>query len=175
MITEFVNLTNGIEIIPELTKSSTPYGFVRIQSTFCEQKMWGNILLDLDYTFLLPLARGLPVTVYDYGAKKEISRAIYQGLEWIRYALNRRWHGINNDKIYVRKHNVTTYFSEQYDMIDSKIFKKLDYFKRFLCTNRVLLSGQSASTTHDSDYEYYVKLLKEESEKRRRGKGDNCS
>lgn len=67
------------------------YRSIRIQSTICEQKNWDRLIQDLDYDFLMNLALGHKCVVYDFGAKKPIPRAVYQGLEFVKYVLNSRW------------------------------------------------------------------------------------
>lgn len=73
----FLNLTNGLEF---LNDSQRIGGFVRIQSTACEQKRWWPIILDLDYTFLIHVGLGHAVCVCDASAKKQVPRALYQGI-----------------------------------------------------------------------------------------------
>ena len=155
----YLNLTNGIEFIPKLSGHNN-LKFIRIQSTACEQKRWDFILQELDYNFLLDLALGNNVTVVDYGANKEVSRACYQGVEWIRYALNNCWFG-KDEKSFVRGTDVTNYFSECYAKLDKRTLKKLNYFKKFLATESLHLDYQSTSTDKDGDYEYYKAILKE--------------
>lgn len=89
----YINLTNGIEVLPVLTDE---FRFIRIQSTACEQKLWDRIIQDLDYDFLLNAAMDNECVIYDYGAKKPIPRAIYQGVEFIKYVLHKHW--LNKDR-----------------------------------------------------------------------------
>ena len=151
----FVNLTNGIEAIPHIEGE---YAFIRIQSTACEQKRWDYVLQDLDYTFLMALALGQEVVVYDFGARKDVPRAVYQGLSLVRYVLNRRWLGIDATP-FVRGHNVHRYFDEVYRGLDGRTFKKLDYFRKFLRTDRLNLVEVTAATDRDSQYEWYREVL----------------
>lgn len=153
----YINLTNGIEFIPELNQDSS-LKVVRIQSTACEQKRWDFILQDLDYTFLLDLALGNTVTVVDYGANKPVPRACYQGLEWVRYALNKCWFG-KEEKAVVRGCDSTNYFRECYAKLDKRTLKKLEYFKKFLMTNEIHLEYRTKSTDRDGDYNYYKVIL----------------
>lgn len=153
----YLNLTNGIELLENL--NSLDFNFVRIQSTACEQKRWDFILQELDYNFLMHLALGENVIVVDYSAKKAQTRAVYQGLEFIKYTLNRYW----LDKDYtpcVKGFNCKEYFKEVYDKLDKRTFKKLDYFKKFLATSEINLKSKCFKTEHDGDYEYYSALLK---------------
>lgn len=155
----YLNLTNGIEFIPKLS-GHDKLKFIRIQSTACEQKRWDFILQELDYNFLLDLALGNNVTVVDYGANKEVSRACYQGVEWIKYALNKCWFG-KDGKAFVRGTDVTNYFGECYAKLEKRTLKKLSYFKKFLATESLHLDYQSTSTDKDGDYEYYKAILEE--------------
>ena len=133
-IKHFINLTNGLEILPSLkkqvmrkslsiqnnkflrdgkdneaSKKNDPYlnnfinireiSFIRIQSSRCESNDLDGILSDLDHNLLIHLALGVPCIVYDCGSRgtkwpddeQGISRAIWSGLSWIKYALKRCW------------------------------------------------------------------------------------
>lgn len=159
MVRHFVNLTNGIEAIPSITE---PYAFVRIQSTACEQKRWDFVLQELDYTFLLALASGEICIIYDYGANKAVPRALYQGVEWIRYALYRRWLGVEITP-FVRGHQVLRYFRECYEGLNTRTFAKIDYVYRFLSTNELRIELKADATAHDGDYGYYARILRDAS------------
>lgn len=167
----FINLTNGIEALSEFKTSIwiQDYSFIRIQSTLLEQKNWNRIIQDLDYDFLMNLALGNKCIVYDYSAKKRISRAIYQGLPFIFFTLNKRWLGKEVKTIVSRNglgkyQDCTKYFSEQYKTLDERSKKKLDYFKPYIKDglNEVLLVGVSKATKHDGDKEYYRTILFED-------------
>ena len=158
----YLNLTNGIEALECLKPANlNASNLVRIQSTACEQKRWDFILQDLDYSFLMSIALGENVTVIDFSAKKENTRAVYQGLEFIKYVLNKYW--LNKEYTpNVKGFNCSEYFKSVYDSLDKRTFKKLEYFKKFLKTNEINLKGLCFKTEHDGDYEYYSKLLKKE-------------
>ena len=158
---KFVNLTNGIEILdsPAVRNLNTQFDFIRIQSTACEQKRWDFLLQDLDYNFLLWLAQGKRCIVYDYSSKKAVTRACYQGIEFIKFVLNKRW--LNKDYIpIVRSNNVFKYFDEVYRKLEDRTFKKLDYFKKFLNTEKIHLSFECKRTTYDGNYEWYSEKLR---------------
>lgn len=154
----YLNLTNGIEFIPRIC-SYTTFKFIRIQSTACEQKRWDFILQELDYNFLLDLALGEEVVVIDYGANKPVPRACYQGIEWVKYALNKCWFG-KEEKAIVRGYDSTNYFRECYAKLDKRTLKKLEYFKKFLMTSELHLEYKTKSTDKDGDYDYYKDILK---------------
>lgn len=151
----YLNLTNGIEF---LTNNNLDYKFIRIQSTHCERHLWNNILLDLDYNFLLDLALGYNVIVFDTSQHKKESRAMYQGLKFIEYVLNRYW--LNKEpEIKVKDMICNNYFREEYKSIDDKVFRKLKYLKKFINTESINLKSICKNTIHDSDYEYYKNIL----------------
>jgi hypothetical protein len=151
----FVNLTNGIEAIPTINGE---YGFIRIQSTACEQKRWDFIVQELDYSFLMALALGQHVVIYDFGANKRVPRAVYQGVSFVQYVLNRRWFG-RETKALVRGNDSTRYFAEMYDRLEERTLKKLDYFKKFLLVDRLSIELVTESTDKDGDYSYYRGVL----------------
>jgi len=149
----YINLTNGIQAIKE--HGLKDYRFVRIQSTACEQKRWGFIIQEFDNTLLMELALGYTCIIYDYSQHGN-ARAIWQGVEWIRYALNRYW----LNKIIQPKcngHIVSDYFNVCYQQcIKGNVFsKKLKYFKKILKTEEIKVIGISGKAIRDGDYDYY--------------------
>jgi len=151
----YVNLTNGIECIQKL--GLRDYRFIRIQSTACEQKRWDFIIQDLDYDFLMSLALGENVVVFDT-SKREVSRAVWQGLKWIEYVLSRRWLERESTAI-VRNHNVTGYFRSMYKELENRTFKKIDYFKKFLNIESVDIGYVCMCTDKDGNYSYFKEVL----------------
>lgn len=153
----YLNLTNGLEYLKELP--SYKWKFVRIQSTKCEQKDWNFIIEDLDYGFLFDVAGGEIVYVFDKSERKEMSKALYQGLEWIKYVLNRRWYG----KIIVpkvKRNNVSIYFNTQYNKLSRRAKKKLDYVKKFVTSNYInIVPIQTSKSTYSNDLEMFKSLL----------------
>lgn len=151
----YANLTNGISEIPD----GLPLRCVRIQSSHCEGKKWDLILRDLDYTFLMDLASGEEVVVVDASHRGSgMSRAVFQGIPWIRFALERRWFNRPNTP-FVKGMNVFPYFDEAYYKISRKTKNKLDYVKKFLTTDEIKLSGRSVYTSHDGQYDWYKSVL----------------
>ena len=150
----FINLTNGIESICDSSL------FIRIQSTKCEQKLWSDIILELDSTFLIHAALGNSIVVYDASGKKDISRAMWQGLQFIGFALNKCWFN-KTETVYHKHHNLTKYFDEQYNLLSKPAKTKLKYFRKFLNTENVRILSITSKTEHDGDYEYFNNKLKE--------------
>lgn len=155
----YLNLTNGIEWVQDLNVPIKDIGCIRIQSTKCEQKDWSYIIEDLDYQFLLDLALGEDVVVLDCSPKKDVSRALYQGVEWLKYVLNRRWFDREED-CFVKSNKVNNYFNEEYKLLSRRAKNKLDYLKKFLLTDKIYLQGICKGTSMDSNYEGYKQILK---------------
>ena len=160
----YINLTNGIEVLPMLTDG---FRFIRIQSTVLEQKLWGRLIQDLDYDFLLNVAIGNECVIYDYGARKPIPRAVYQGVEFIKYVLHKRW--LNEEYLtncnrsngkYIRK-DCNSYFESCYRNLDDRTKKKLDYFKPYV-SGRIDIKAVTDATIHDGDKEFYRNILLKE-------------
>ena len=85
----FINLSNGIELLPML--QGIPASFVRIQSSHCEANNFNGILGGLDSTFLMYLAMGHDCYIYDLGSrnkKRKAPRAVWYGITFIKYALH---------------------------------------------------------------------------------------
>lgn len=151
----FFNLTNGIEWMDEIDGEKH---FIRIQSTACEQKRWRFIIEDLDYTFLMRAAAGYSCIVYDASAKKNTSRAIYQGLEWIKYALSMAWTYTPTLPI-VRGHNCSDYFAEAWREMTPDATRKLRYVKRFYAGKGIHIEGVCRLTDNDGNYPHYVRQI----------------
>lgn len=157
MVKFYLNLTNGIEYL-DIPEFKEDYKFVRIQSTICEQHLWDVLLRDLDYNFLLDLALGNEVVICDTSAHKTISRALYQGTEFIRYALSKYWLKKDITPI-VRGMNCAQYFEEEYEKLSPQTLKKLKYVKKFLNTEEICITCIGQNTKHDGDYKYYKNIL----------------
>jgi len=149
----FINLTNGIE--PLVALDLHPVAFIRIQSTVCEQKAWDRLILDLDNNFLLHLALGFDCHVWDCSVHNRPARAIRQGLELVRFLVERIWF----DRDYHAPQGQSNYFRTI--RLGSPAKNKLRYFRRFLVGDRIRLAAHCWVTKHDGDYEFYAKLLKQ--------------
>ena len=158
----YINLTNGIEAIPDL--QGTDYRFLRIQSTMCEQHNWDRILQDLDYDFLMNVALGNEVVVYDFGAGRPIPKSVYQGLEFIKYVLHKRWLGqeyltdINKSPGSPIRCDCNSYFESCYKNLERRSIAKVDYCKPYV-RGSIQITAITASTRHDSDKEFYRSIL----------------
>lgn len=162
----YINLTNGIEAIE--SHNLTEYRFIRIQSTLCEAKAWEKLILNLDDDFLMNLALGNNCVVYDFSAHKESPRAVYQGLEFVKYILNRRWFG-REIRMHIRGMAVDmTFYEKEYNRTIARnkdVKRKLDYFKKFLNTEILLLTSVVGKTENDGNNNFYRNIIIRENEK----------
>ncbi len=144
----YLNLTNGLNYLSILKDKVdlSNADFVRIQSTACEQKLWHKILVELDYNFLVDIASGNQVFVFDTSACKNKSRALYQGLEWVKYFLNRYWFEKEYIPI-VNGYNCTSYFNECYEGVIKipEVKSKYKYLKKFIMTDNLKIYSISCN------------------------------
>ena len=156
----FINLTNGIEALSIYFINT--FQFIRIQSTYLERGFLEKVLQDLDNNFLMKLALGKKCIVFDFSSRRckkreGVSRSCWQGLSWIEYCLNRIWFGEETEYKWGMHHH----FKEQYSKLSNPTKNKLKYYKKFLMTDKINLKYISKKTTHDSDVEFYKKVLEE--------------
>lgn len=127
---KYVNLTNGLKAIDVYGLSE--YRFIRIQSTWCEQKKWEDILFTISDDFLMHLAQGgYHITIYDASGSNRpdnLSRAQWQGIEWIVYATDFRWRLIKRKC----KKGMHKAFGKAYDKLSRRCRRRLDYFMKYL-------------------------------------------
>lgn len=136
----FVNLTNGLEWIKELPH----YSFIRLESTALEKKDYNRVLRDLDNHFLMCLALGHDCHFYDCGTRRQISKTVSVGLPFILDYLKRVW------------------FSKDVSAPDKEsqeIKRKFRYFRRYLKTDVIRLTGHSRSTENDGNKVFYTSLV----------------
>ncbi len=153
----YLNLTNGIEFLSD-PDFKEDYNFIRIQSCSCERHLWDKILLDLDYNFLLDIALGYTVVICDASPHKKFSRALYQGVEFIQYTLNRVW--LNKITVpYVKEMNCSKYFNNEFNILSKATIKKIKYLRKFLNTDKINIIYIGTKTEHDGNYDYFKELL----------------
>lgn len=176
----YVNLTNGIEFLPELSD----YRFIYIKSTHFERHELESIMMSLSDDLLMNLALGNKCVIYDYGMYFDIPRSIWEGVPWIKYALGRAWFGREDDYFIARwkhrgkyignrtileqeKHakNYRVFFRNRYDKMDKRIIERLTYYKKFLQSAKINIEGRSRKTEHDGDTSFYKKILIEANKK----------
>jgi len=155
LVRNWINLTNGLQAIRDY--GLVDYNVMRLQSTHCEQKRWGDVLASVPDEFLFRLALGDECRVFDYGARKAVPRAVWQGLEWVRYAVTRRWTG-EEVAPEGRAKTMGPYFAAQYAALTDREKARLDYFGG-LTTGVPRISAVTAPTTHDGDKAWMMECI----------------
>lgn len=158
IIKHYINLTNGIQAIKDYNLRN--YTFIRIQSTWCEQKLWDYVIQDLSYDFLMNVAIGHTCIVYDCGSRSEdgIPRSIWQGLEFIKFCLYKCWYDIDYPP--VGRANDLKYFDHIYRNLTKKTRRKLKYFRKF-ASGSVSIESRYEKTDNDGDKRWYVGIMME--------------
>lgn len=154
----FLNLTNGIEALEKNGFNIDEVNFIRIQSCHIESRKWELILDELDYNFMMFLAMGFECEVHDCGAQCETSKAVYYGVEWVRFVLNKRWLKQTIIPI-VKGKNVLADFEKKYSEISRKSRHRLDYFVKYLNTDTLKLTSVTFATLNDNKPEYYIGVI----------------
>lgn len=167
-LVKYINLTNGLErftINPEIAKNCR---FIRIQSTALEQNHLEAVIRDLDNDFLMNLAIGNDCKIYDYGSRTgNISRALWYGVPWIEYVLNRIWFGYIPIMVLIspdqeHHYNVADYFDKQFrNILSNSTKRKIKYYRKFLFCSNVEIQYSSLRTEHDGDHKFYKKLVED--------------
>lgn len=131
---EFYNLSRGsLCLVDQVRAGANPgdkAGFLRLPSTWCEQKLWYRILESLSTEFYIA-ASGWEVVVHDRSEKARRTRAQWQGLSWVRYALNRRWHGTETVEVSRNGMVVSPYWDHIYRNMPKRTKNLLDYYGSF--------------------------------------------
>jgi hypothetical protein len=177
----FINLTNGIEVIPQLLANGVrenEINYIRLQSTHCESRNYNGIIESLDATLLMSLARGDICLLYDYGSrgtgsligeddeKYGIPRAYWMGVEYIRHTLASVWNleesggkEATQVKRYVRGYNSGPHFDEQIAAMPKTLRRKLKYFRPYVATRHLHLYPIYRRTLHDADKQFHVDTM----------------
>jgi hypothetical protein len=145
---DFINLTNGIQAIEDYNLKNLH--FIRIQSTWCEQKEWERIILTISDDFLMYAALNVPCVVYDYGANKNIPRAIWQGLEWIKFVLTRVWYNTDYHIKSRGSKSMENYFNVELKRLSAIAYNRIAYYRKYL-TNPVTKQFNIQAVTNSTD------------------------
>lgn len=154
----YLNLTNGLEWLLYLAYLIDSFRVIRIQSSWCEQKHFIKLINDIDHDLLFNLAIGNYCIIYDFSAKKQMSKALSQGVSFLRYCIERNW--FNRDEIKFSK-GMEVHFRQVYNGFNRSDKKKLRYYRRFLMCEDINLACVCANTDHDNDWKFYQKIIKE--------------
>ena len=175
----FLNITDGLEALDVLRSMGIDEGRIRyscIQSTHFEQKNSDAPLNRLGADLLMELALGTVCVIVDYGTDKELSRAVYQGVPFIKYALERNWFEKKPTEVLIHPRlesapprDTAKDFSRWYHNLDRRTKQYLRHFKLYANGTNAIVShgtdikliGVSAATDHDGHPEYYSALVEE--------------
>lgn len=186
----FVNLSNGVEAVPILRNLNLNLaGFLRIQSTACEQfhTKYAQILDECDASLLIRLALDEPCYVWDFGSRNPesgVPRALWYGLEWVRFACARSWGLAPSEckhrddalpRALLRGKDVRSTFEDRFRALPQRTARKLRYYRRFRCDPtvnpddpqptppgqmRVPLYGVYGATDRDNDAAFFVDIMR---------------
>lgn len=174
----YLNLTNGLEFLPELQARNLDVRTVRIPSTVLERNNWYNLFIQIDNDMLFNLAIGNYVYFYDCGCRREQSKTIFFGVPLLKYVIEKIWFNLNddNEKIQYEPVRISRYrrgptpaqliniYREVFEYSNGcdinrlrDVIKKYEYFRKFIGRSRegINLFGVSRSTDNDSKIEYY--------------------
>lgn len=87
MSLHFINLTNGLACLPHVDEPR----YMRLQSTWCEQKRWDDVLFTLPPDFYMALAKGQSITVHDVSERPRRTRACWQGITCAKVSCALEW------------------------------------------------------------------------------------
>lgn len=134
----YLNLSNGLAC----ESGTAEPRYLRIQSTWCEAKRWEDVLWTVSPDFYFNVAEGAEVCVHDVSERSRMTRALWQGLPWIRYACERAW-DVPDKHLYrvtVRKggmpdskgsSDATIYFQIVYSLMSERARNYLRYFRKY--------------------------------------------
>lgn len=134
---DFVNLSaRGPHSLP------VPGGHVcRIQSTQCERKQWESVLYGAGPDLLYQLARGAYVVVHDTSERPRLTRAVWQGLPFIRRSCELLW-GLALSPIEGRGGRMMEqYFDTVLRDLSGPVRNYVRHYGQYLCTSRLSLQG----------------------------------
>lgn len=112
---------------------------IRIQSTACEQKLWGKLLVEAGADLLYELARGTTCIIHDSSEQDRETRACWQGLSWIRYACSREWRGAAPREVVRGNLNLTSYWEQQFLSLPASTRRMLAFYGQYHKGHKVRL------------------------------------
>lgn len=160
----WINLTNGIEILPYLL-SRIPYKFCRFRSCSFEQKNWNDAIADMPDDMLMNFALGVPQYIVDLGANRPCPRSLRQGFAIALRRISISWGLDVNEHMWIFSRSgvpmrVGDDFARQAMRIDGKQKSRLDYFKRYLKTDKLKVDMMCAPTDNDGNYDMHSDIIK---------------
>ena len=172
----FLNMSDGLEAIDDLRSAGVDTGHIRfsmIQSTHFEQKNLDPAINRLGADLLMNLALGRTCVIVDYGVGKTYSRAVYQGVPFIKYAVERAWFDKIPETVTIvprspksQTQNVAELFSYWYHGLNRRTKSFLKRFRIYATQPEIFaknageakIVGISVATEHDGHPDYYADL-----------------
>ena len=154
----FLNLTTGLEYLKHY-RHTTFDGFTRFQSSHLESKQWERFIQETDNNILMFLAIGRKVCIFDCTSRKKkgnSSRAMWQGIPWLVYCLERAWFKRETSAQWGMHHN----FKAQYENLSKVTKRRLKYYRKFLLTDTIDIGYISDSTENDGNDGYFTEIVK---------------
>lgn len=138
----FINLSNGLTHLPHVRGE---YHLIRIESTACEQKLWDRVVMSAPPDLMMAMATGKPSTIHDSSERDRTPRALWQGVPFILYVVDRVWfdggpkRAIINPRGGTRTENVSRYFEESYRGLGKSTVRYVRYFRQYVTTSEILI------------------------------------
>lgn len=172
----FINLTNGIEALPQITSllTKSEIRFTRIQSSHCESGAYDKLLASLDHELLFSLACGRDCYIYDFASRNKsrgVPRALFMGLEFMKWSVSYLWFTDSEEmipeRVSVRGKNTVPFWRDEVMpyMIAKDTKKKVRYFAPFakeMGVREVKLHGVYGRVSEiDGCKEIHVKMVRD--------------
>jgi len=155
----YINLSNGVEFLndPMVRMNNINTIFMYLPSSLCEAKRFDLILERVSDDLLLYLALGIECYIFDASAKDREPKALHLGIQWIKYVLSRVWF---NKEITLEKGKHKA-FAEYYKKLKRTTIKRIKYYKKYLCADKISLHCIYRKTELDSKYGRIAEQIKE--------------
>ena len=165
------------QCVPSRQLPPSHVNFCRIQSSHCEHADYGGIVDSLDNHLLTHLALGFECRVYDFGSRGNVwtsasgrnrnlfvPRAIWWGLEWVRYALGTVWRLPQIPTPRLRGHDVSNVFEPGLRSLTARQYRRIKWYRPLLAPGleAVSLRGYHARAATDGDREEHRRILVDE-------------
>jgi hypothetical protein len=140
---EFVNLSRGLSCSVEQPR------YMRIQSTWCEQKRWADVLWTLPADAYYHLAQGYRCIVHDQSEKPRQTRAQWQGLSLVRFVCGVAWYETAPAEHSRSGMHISPYWAEQYNGLPERLLTYVARFKEWAVGGPVRLESCTCWITAD--------------------------
>ncbi len=156
----YLNLTNGLEFLKTKIAENPNIRFIRIQSSHIENKAYNLIFSHLDSDLLLNLALGECCIIADMGRENRPPKTIRVGIPIIKFVLSKLWLNKEPEPQNIYEKRIDNNFKMRvYKSLNRSVITKLKYFRKFLNTNEICLTGLWSQTNLNGKYDAYKKIL----------------